>query len=117
MLPGSSFGPIHLAHALRKLDRTKEAHETLLPVADKFTDEWRIPFQLGCYWCQLGDRKEAFQWVKRAIDVAGKLDIWLKALDEPDLETLWPAFRDMKPNRHLKRRAIRQNESAWSDSA
>ena len=49
MLPESSFGPLHLAHALRKLDRTKEARDTLLPVADKFPDEWRIPFQLGCY--------------------------------------------------------------------
>jgi hypothetical protein len=95
MMPDSSFGPIHLAHALRKLDRTKEARDALLPVADKFPDEWRIPFQLGCYWCKLGDRKEAFQWVKRATDVAGKVDIRTKAFDEPDLESLWPDISEI----------------------
>ena len=61
MMPESSFGPIP-QRTRCNLDLTKEARDTLLPVADKFTDEWRIPFQLGCYSCQLGDRKEAFQW-------------------------------------------------------
>ena len=42
MLPESTFSPLHLAHALRKLDRTKEARNAFLPVADKFPDEWRI---------------------------------------------------------------------------
>ncbi len=89
ILPESSFGPLHLAHALRKLDRTTSARDALLPVADKFPDEWRIPFQLACYCCQLGDRKQAWQWLERAIDVAEKFDIRIQALDEPDLEAIW----------------------------
>ena len=89
MLPDSSFGPLHLSHALRKLDRTKEAVDALLPVADKFPDEWRIAYQLACYCCLLGERKKAYAWLSRAIDLAGKQDIRTMALDEPDLESLW----------------------------
>jgi hypothetical protein len=89
MLPDFAFGPLHLAHALRKLDRPKETRDTLLPVADKFPTEWRIPYQLSCYTCRLGDLKEAYEWMEKAIDLAGKTDIRLKALDDPDLEPLW----------------------------
>ena len=28
-------------------------------------------------------------WLENVIDVAGKVDIRLKALDEPDLEAVW----------------------------
>ena len=89
MLPDSSFGPLHLSHSLRQLERTKEAIDALLPIADKFPDEWRIGYQLACYFCVLGERNEAFEWLGLAIDVAGKADIRLKALEEPDLEAVW----------------------------
>lgn len=89
MLPESAFGPLHLAHALRKLGRAKEARDALLPVADKFPDEWRIPYDLACSCCKAGDLKEVMRWIERAIDVAGKTDIRTKALDEPDLEPFW----------------------------
>jgi len=82
-------GFLQLADALRRLDCTKEALKALLPVADKFPDEWRIAYQLACYCCRVGDRKRAWQWLTRAIGVAGMVDIRLKALDEPDLEALW----------------------------
>jgi hypothetical protein len=89
MLPDHSFGPIHLAYALRKLDRTDQARNALLPMADKFPDEWRVPYLLACYCCKLGEMKPALAWLERAIDVAGKMDIRLKALEEPDLEPMW----------------------------
>ena len=89
MLPESAFGPLHLAYALRKLDRTREARDALVPIADKFQGEWRIAFQLACYSCKLGEKKEALEWLDLAIDVAGKLDIRIAALDEPDLESIW----------------------------
>lgn len=95
MLPESAFGPLHLAHALRKLDRTAEARDALVPIADRFPAEWRIPFQLACYYCKLGMKKEAMHWLELAIDIAGKLDIRMKALDEPDLETLWKDIHEI----------------------
>ena len=61
-----AFGPLHLAHALRKLDRTKEARDALLPVADKFPDEWRIPYRLACCYSQLRRFEGAEAWFKRA---------------------------------------------------
>jgi hypothetical protein len=33
--------------------------------------------------------KEAMKWLEKAIDLAGKKDIRLMALDDPDLEPLW----------------------------
>jgi hypothetical protein len=88
-MPTSPFGHIHLSHALRKLGRITEASNVLTPLVEKFPKEWRIPFHLACYACLLGDRQKALWWLEQAIDVAGTTDIRLKALDEPDLETLW----------------------------
>jgi hypothetical protein len=45
--------------------------------------------------CQLGNRKEALKWIKKAIDLAGKKDIRLMALDDPDLEPLWPNISEI----------------------
>lgn len=89
MLPESSFGPVHLAHALRKLNRPSEGRDALLPVADKFPDEWKIPFHLACCYCRMGELKESLAWLTRAMDVAGKIDIRTMALDEADLEPMW----------------------------
>jgi hypothetical protein len=46
-------------------------------------------YNLACYECQLGNLKEALQWLQLAIDLAGKKDIRLMALNDPDLEPLW----------------------------
>lgn len=83
------FGPLHLAQALKKLDRISEAHDVLVRVSDDFPEDWRISFQLACCCCRLGDQSKALWWLESAIDAAGQLDIRMKALDEPDLETLW----------------------------
>ena len=39
--------------------------------------------------CQLGELKDSMQWLEKAIAVAGKKDIRLMALDDPDLKPLW----------------------------
>ena len=88
MLPDNSWGFIHYAYALHELKRTKEAYEVLIPVVDKFS-EATIRYNLACYSCQLGNLKEAMQWLEIAIDLAGKKDIRLMALDDEDLEPLW----------------------------
>jgi predicted Zn-dependent protease len=88
MLPEDSWVFIHHAFALHRLKRTKEAYAVLIPVVDKFPD-FLIRYNLACYCCQLGKLKESKQWLKKAIEVAGKKEIRLMALDDPDLEPLW----------------------------
>jgi predicted Zn-dependent protease len=88
LLPENSWGFIHYAYSLHELKRTKEAYAVLLPVADKFSDS-TIRYNLACYSCQLGQLKESMQWLELAIDLAGKKDIRLMALDDPDLQPLW----------------------------
>jgi predicted Zn-dependent protease len=95
MLPDNSFGYKHWAHALHELNRTKEAWGVLIPIADKFPEDHVISYNLACYACQLGNRKEAFQWLWKAIDLAGKKDIRLMALDDSDLEPLWPDISEI----------------------
>jgi len=94
-LPDNSWGWIHWAYSLHALKRTDEARDVLLPIADKFPDKYLIRYNLACYYCQLGDLKEAFQWLKKAIDLAGKKDIRLMALDDPDLEPLWDQISEI----------------------
>jgi len=89
MLPDNSWGWIHWAYSLHELKRTKEAQGVLLPVADKFPDEYMIQYNLACYACQLGELKEALQGLVKAIDCAGEEDVRQMALDDPDLEPLW----------------------------
>lgn len=88
-LPENSWGYIHLAYSLHELKRTGEAQAVLLPIVDKFPDQYIILYNLACYCCQLGKLQEGLQWLQSAIDLAGKQDIRLMALDDPGLEALW----------------------------
>ena len=82
MLPENSWGFIHCAYAMHELKRTKEAWGVLIPIVDKFPDEFRISYNLACYCCQLGELKDSMQWLEKAIAVAGEKDIRLMALDD-----------------------------------
>ena len=62
-LPDNSWGFIHYAYSLHELKRTKEAYGFLIPVVDKFSEP-TIRYNLACYSCQLGNLKEAMQWLK-----------------------------------------------------
>jgi tetratricopeptide (TPR) repeat protein len=89
--PGRPCGWIHYAYSMRRAPNggLKAAREILLPAAEKFPQVSIIPYNLACYDCQLGNMKEALQWLEKAIDLAGKKDIRLMALEDPDLEPLW----------------------------
>jgi tetratricopeptide (TPR) repeat protein len=89
MLPDDSWGYVHKAFCLHELKRTGEAYETLIPIATKYPKEWTVPYNLACYSCQLGRNDEAFDWLRQAIDIAGKKEIRIMALDDPDLEPMW----------------------------
>lgn len=86
--PRESFGVIHGAYALRQLDRTQAAHDLLSGVLEQFPKDQAIRYDLACYCCQLGKLKEAMDHLERAIDLAGN-DIRYRALDDPNLESLW----------------------------
>jgi len=88
-VPDSPFGWIHWAYSLHALKRTKEAYEVVNSVVAKFPDEYLMRYNMACYACQLGNLKEARVWLGKAIDLAGKKDIRLMALDDPDLQPLW----------------------------
>jgi predicted Zn-dependent protease len=90
--PESPIGPVKLAHALHEMKRTQEAWNVLLPVAQAFPGESIINYNLACYACQLGNLKEAMEWLEKAIDLAGTNEVKQMALDDPDLEPLWSAI-------------------------
>ena len=89
LLPDNPWGHFHLAFALYEQKRTQEAYDVLKPVVDQFPKEWMMRYNLACYSCQLGNLKEAMGWLEKAIDLAGKEDIRLMALEDKDLEPLW----------------------------
>ena len=89
LVPDAPFGWVHLACALHELNRTRESWAVLITVVDKFPDEYIIRNNLSCYACQLGNRKEAWQWLERTIEIADTKDVKLMALDDPNLERLW----------------------------
>ena len=95
LAPSLSHGWIHWAFSLHALKRTKEAKEVLLPVVDKFPKEPIMHYNLACYECQLGNLKESMKWLEKAIDLAGKKDIRLMALNDSDLEPLWREIEEI----------------------
>lgn len=88
--PGIPQGWIHRSYALHELKRTQEAADKLEPAADLFSDVWMIRYNLACYACQLGDQKDAWEWLEDAFDLAvHDKKVKLMALEDPDLEPFW----------------------------
>jgi tetratricopeptide (TPR) repeat protein len=91
LAPTRSSGWLHLAYATRRAKDggLKPAREILSSATEKFPKAPIIFYNLACYDCQLGNLKEAKQWLGKAIDLAGKKNIRLMALDDTDLKPLW----------------------------
>jgi predicted Zn-dependent protease len=86
--PDSPFGFVHLAYALHEMKRTQEAQDVLLPVLDKFRDEFIICYNLACYACQLGDGEGAWRWLEKSMTLTDPDEVKRMALNDPDLEPL-----------------------------
>jgi predicted Zn-dependent protease len=95
IVPETPFGWIHLAFALHELRRTREAYNVLLPVVDRFSDEYVIRYNLACYCCQLGELDEARAWLRKAMAIAGKDAIKQMASTDPDLQALATEIQGM----------------------
>jgi predicted Zn-dependent protease len=89
--PDSAGGWLHLAYATRRATGGDEqaAFDILHRVAEKFSEEPTIPYNLACYTCQLGRLTEALGWLKKAFAIGNVTQLKLMALDDPDLEQLW----------------------------
>lgn len=95
LLPANPWGHFHAAFALHELKRTQEAYDTLTPIAGEFPDNWLMRFNLACYSCQLGKLDEAMHWLEKAIRLTGRQQIRQLALDDQDLEPLWPKIKEL----------------------
>jgi tetratricopeptide (TPR) repeat protein len=89
LAPSHPNGWIHLAYSLHELKRTKEAKDVLIPIVDEFPKEDFMRYNLACYACQLGNLKEAGQWLEKAFAIGDSKQLKLMALNDPDLEPLW----------------------------
>ena len=60
---------------------------SLIDAEAKFPREAAIPYNLACYYCQLGEIEKAKRYLKKAFEI----DLnWRKAaLDDEDLRPLW----------------------------
>jgi tetratricopeptide (TPR) repeat protein len=87
--PQSAFGWIHRSYCLHELKRTQEAWDLLLPVADRFQEEWLVCYNLACYGCQLGHLTEGQAWFKRALQRGDPVHINRLAAEDPDLRPLF----------------------------
>jgi len=94
---------IYRAYGLRRATggSLQVAWDALLPAVEKFPEDHVISFNLACYACQMGRLPEARIWLKRALEIAekdGKQNlVWLRALDDPDLEPLWEDIGTIEP--------------------
>ena len=90
---------IHRSFALHELGRTREALDLLQPAAECFPKETTVPYNLACYTCQLGDLPGALQWFARALALGEspveKVLRLRAALQDADLQPLWPEFRQL----------------------
>jgi tetratricopeptide (TPR) repeat protein len=93
--PNRPFGWLQRSFSLHELKRTQEAAELLVPAAVLFPKEWRIRYNLACYACQLGNKKEAWKWLEFAFDLSDSKAVKLMALNDPDLETLWTEIAEI----------------------
>jgi tetratricopeptide (TPR) repeat protein len=95
ILPDNQWGYFYTAYALHELKRTQEAYDVVKAVIHKFPDHQMMHFNLACYACRLGKRKEALSLLEKAIDMVGGIDIRQQALDDADLEELWPTISEI----------------------
>ena len=61
-------------------------------MAQKFSDNLTVSYNLACYACQLGYLDEASKWLKKAMKLADPNQVQLVALEDPDLKPLWENY-------------------------
>jgi Flp pilus assembly protein TadD len=86
--PESQNGWTYLACSLAELKRTQEAYETLSAAFERFPQVPMIAYNLTCFACKMGRLKDASRWLAKAMEIGGRAEVKLMALDDPDLAPL-----------------------------
>ncbi len=87
--PKQVWGWIHLSYALHELKQTLEAYDNLVPVLDRFPNDWLMRYNLACYSAQLGRLEEAQRWLAGAMLMGDREEIKEMAAEDPDLAPLF----------------------------
>jgi predicted Zn-dependent protease len=85
---------INSASTLHEMEQTQDAWDALATVQDRFPDEPNIPYNLACYACRLGRLEDSRELLKRAVKMGGG-DYKRMALEDDDLQPLWPEIKTM----------------------
>src|SRR5438477_3985711 len=85
--PDNAQWTISLTYATRRAYSIDIAMEILLNAEAKFPRDAAIPYNLACYYCQLGQIKNAKNYLKKAFEI--DLDWRMAALEDEDLRPLW----------------------------
>lgn len=85
--PSHVLWTVSLAYATRRVVSIQAARDILLAAAANFPTEAIIPFNLGCYFCQLGDLETAKDYLRRTFEIDANWRV--AALDDRDLAPLW----------------------------
>ena len=95
VVPERDYGWVHLSLAFNALHRFREAYDVLLPVLDRFPKQPIMRYNMACYACKLGDLNDARDWLKETLQIGDVKQFKLIALEDPDLEPLWPEIREV----------------------
>jgi tetratricopeptide (TPR) repeat protein len=79
-----------LAYATRRAFSIDVAMEILIDAEAKFPREATIPYNLACYYCQLGEIEKAKRYLKKAFEI--DLNWRTAALEDEDLRPLWDSL-------------------------
>lgn len=97
LAPERSFGWIHLAYSLRRVEGggLESAWNLLRPAFDRFPQERMIAYNLACYAAQMGRLDDGWEWLLKAVELTGQPQaIKEMALHDSDLEPLWNRIRE-----------------------
>jgi tetratricopeptide (TPR) repeat protein len=72
-----------------------QAREILGKAQQLMPKEPLIPYNLGCYECQLGNLPAAWQWLEKAFDIGDAKIFKALAIEDRDLEPLWAKIRQI----------------------
>lgn len=96
LIPTRTSGWINRSRAFHELKRTPEAVENLRSVAQQFSTQWTISYDLACYCAQLGRLEDCKIWLRKAV-AADKEAATRAAIADPSLKPLWIAMMAKNP--------------------